>query len=223
MMKTSDILDDAIAALHDEGTLADDRKRVLKARVLAGSKRRSRHVVRWVMPLAAVLATASVWASVAKHHRDAPLPPITPAVVVAMPPAVLEVTTPVATPSAAPLEPSPVAAVRESVHAVPPKTKVVAAPPPIDDSELAAIRAYREAEHLQFDTKDYAAALDAWDRYLPLAGRSPLAVDARYWRGACLVRLGRSDEARAALTPFARGDWGAYRQADAQSLIDSIR
>jgi hypothetical protein len=34
------------------------------------------------------------------------------------------------------------------------------------------------------------------------------------------VQLGRRDEARAALLPFARGDYGGYRKVEAQALLD---
>jgi hypothetical protein len=37
-----------------------------------------------------------------------------------------------------------------------------------------------------------------------------------------LVRLGRRDEARAALTPFASGELGGYRQAEARELLTAF-
>jgi len=55
------------------------------------------------------------------------------------------------------------------------------------------------------------------------AERSPLLVDARWQRALCLVQLGRRDEARAALEPFARGEVGAYRRDEAQSLLDTLQ
>ncbi len=94
---------------------------------------------------------------------------------------------------------------------------------PVDDTEQRALRAYRGAERLQFTDADYAAALDAWDRYLALGSVSPLVVDARYARALCYVHLGRRDEARDALAPFARGELGTYRQSEARALLDKLQ
>jgi hypothetical protein len=63
--------------------------------------------------------------------------------------------------------------------------------------------------------------LPAWDRYLAENAAGALGLEARYNRAICLAQLGRRDEAKAALLPFARGDYGGYRQAEAQRLIDS--
>jgi hypothetical protein len=69
-------------------------------------------------------------------------------------------------------------------------------------------------------------ALAAWDRYLAVAHgddpQSGFVLEARYNRAICLVRLGRYDEAREALRPFAGGAYQGYRRADAQSLIDKM-
>jgi len=45
---------------------------------------------------------------------------------------------------------------------------------------------------------------------------------AHYNRALCLVRMGRREEARGALMPFANGSFGGYRQAEARSLIDAL-
>jgi hypothetical protein len=39
----------------------------------------------------------------------------------------------------------------------------------------------------------------------------------------CLLRLGRSREAEAALMPFADGRFGDYRKSEAERLIQAIR
>jgi tetratricopeptide (TPR) repeat protein len=84
---------------------------------------------------------------------------------------------------------------------------------------------YKEAHALHFRSHDYARALGAWNRYLAVAPRDVhegLAVEARYNRAICLYRLGRLDEARTELRPFADGAWGGYRQDDARSLLGGL-
>jgi hypothetical protein len=65
-------------------------------------------------------------------------------------------------------------------------------------------------------------ALSAWDAYLRVADRGVLVPEARYNRALCLVRLGRSAEARKALEPFARGAFGDYRRAEAEALLRAL-
>ena len=55
---------------------------------------------------------------------------------------------------------------------------------------------YERAHDLHFKRRDYTSALAAWDQYLTLAPSGSLALEARFHRGVCLVRLGRNDEAR---------------------------
>ncbi|HEX4514355.1 MAG TPA: hypothetical protein VGH87_30030 [Polyangiaceae bacterium] len=210
-------LEEATRALREDGAMNVARKRALRDRVLATPRRRSLRAIRWAMPIAAVLAAASVWASVAREHRASPL--VAPAIASNTPTVmtpVASITPPivVAVASVTASAPAPIAT---RVHAVATK------PAPPDDSERRALRAYREAERLQFDEKDYARALDAWDRYIPLAGKSPLLVDAKWQRALCFVRLGRSGDAREALEPFARGELGAYRQNEARTILDALR
>jgi TolA-binding protein len=82
-----------------------------------------------------------------------------------------------------------------------------------------ALDVYERAHDLHFKQRDYAGALRAWEQYLALAPSGSLALEARFHRGVCLVRLGRSDEARRALEPFARGDYGTYRRVQARKLL----
>jgi len=210
-------LEEATRALREEeGAMDTTRKRALRDRVLKAPRKRKLHAIRWVMPIAAVLAAASVWASVARerHRAAAPVAPsITTAAiapVVSAAPSIVPIVVATASESA----PAPIVV----AHAHAPSA--VMKP---DDSERRALRAYREAERLQFEDKDYARALDAWDRYVPLAGNSPLLVDAKWQRALCLVRLGRTDEAREALAPFARGDFGAYRKDEARTISSALR
>lgn len=81
---------------------------------------------------------------------------------------------------------------------------------------------YATARRAHFDDRDYGRALAAWDRYLAAAPSGRLAPEARYNRAICLARLGRKDEARAALEPFASGSMGGYRKLEAQKLLDAL-
>lgn len=107
-------------------------------------------------------------------------------------------------------EPTTLASEREIVD--PAATGGVAAADP-------ALDVYERAHDLHFKRRDYAGALTAWEQYLALAPTGSLALEARFHRGVCLVRLGRTDEARRALEPFARGDYGTYRRVQAQKLL----
>ncbi len=117
-----------------------------------------------------------------------------------------------------PIEPPPPPVV--SAAPAPKPTVRPAPPPPPPDVDAL----YREAHAAHFDRKDPAAALAAWDRYLAAAGPSGrFTLEARYNRALALLRLGRRDEARAALEPFARGEYGGYRRDDATRLVESLR
>src|SRR4051812_30861869 len=181
-------LEEATRALRDEGAMDPQRKRALRDRVLAAPRKRPTRALRWAMPIAAVLVGASVWASVSRQHAE--VTPVAP-------------TTTTTTTVAAMIAPPVASIVTASAEvAVVKRAAPRAIASATNDAEKRALRAYREAERLQFEEKDYRRALDAWDRYLPIAGASPLVVDARYDRALCLYHLGRRDEARAALEPF---------------------
>jgi hypothetical protein len=49
-----------------------------------------------------------------------------------------------------------------------------------------------------------------------------MTLEARYNRAIVLVRLARNEEARRALEPFARGEFGGYRRDDAARLLESV-
>jgi tetratricopeptide (TPR) repeat protein len=229
-------------ALREEGRLDPERKQALRQRLLARPRRRA-NALRWVLPLAAVLAGVTAWGSMTRRMvtTETPAPVVPPApspIATGSPVAPEPLAAPAVTeapaaegaePLAAPMAteapaPRPSGQATAGVSRREGPTPVVApAPPASSDGARLALQAYRDAEHLQFDLKDYAGALDGWERYLRLAGDSPLAVDARYDRGLCLMHLGRKDEARAALAPFAAASPGSYRQAEAQSFLDALR
>lgn len=87
----------------------------------------------------------------------------------------------------------------------------------------ADLMRYREAHRLHFRERDYWAALRAWESYLRTYPEGTFAIEARYNRAICLVRLGRKDEARRALAPFAHGEVGAgYRKTEASELLEAL-
>jgi hypothetical protein len=120
--------------------------------------------------------------------------------------------TPTAAAAPAPAEP----AHAEASSGAPPPGAASAA----DDQGTLAL--YRRARQLHFVEQKPALALAAWDAYLAAEPHGPLSVDARYDRALCLVRLGRKQEARAALEPFAAGKYGTYRQTEARALLDAM-
>ena len=90
---------------------------------------------------------------------------------------------------------------------------------PHEDDEA---RLYAEAHRAHFVDGDPSSALQAWNAYLTAAPEGTFAPEARYNRAVTLVRLGRLDEARRALEPFARGVYGGYRTREAAALLDAI-
>ena len=85
-----------------------------------------------------------------------------------------------------------------------------------------ALALYRTAHAAHFVDRDPARALAAWDAYLSAAPSGAFVPEARYNRALSLVRLGRSQEARSALEPFAKGAYGSYRQVEASALLERL-
>jgi len=76
---------------------------------------------------------------------------------------------------------------------------------------------------MHFHASDTRAALDAWDAYLLAFPAGRFAAEARYNRAIALVKLGRRNDAKQALEPFARGDIaGGYRRDAARALLDAM-
>ena len=132
-----------------------------------------------------------------------------------------------------PSEPAPVISSSPLALAPEPSAKEVAVTPagasdklrakagdsPITEAEFER---YRLAHEAHFVKKDPAAALAAWSDYLAHAPSGHLAVEARYNQALCLLKLGRTQEARRSLAPFVAGTYGAYRRQEAQTLIATL-
>jgi len=95
---------------------------------------------------------------------------------------------------------------------------------PVSDSSLTEeeFQRYRLAHEAHFVKRDPAAALLAWNEYLAHAPKGRLAVEARYNRALCLLKLGQTQEARRALVPFVAGSYGSYRRQEAGELIATL-
>jgi hypothetical protein len=81
---------------------------------------------------------------------------------------------------------------------------------------------YEKAHQAHFVDKNYGRAFMAWDNYLTNVRNGRFAVEARYNRAICMLRLGHFAEARTALEPFATGRYGNYRKSEANLLIEGL-
>jgi hypothetical protein len=244
-----DLLKDATAALsqsgHDQSGGQFTRERVVAT--LHDQKRRGKARRAFLIPLAAIFvgstALAGVGGSLSVMVRsaldavgvvsptevvsgdDAPAPasrakpakrgtaglPAPPAEPVVAPPA--EPAAEAASESAAAESTDP--APRRRSAAV---EQARAVPQQVEDGH----EVYRKAHRAHFRQGDVASALADYDLYLAQQPDGRFAVDARYNRALCLVRLGRHEEAKRALEPFASGSHGGYRQADATRLLAAL-
>ena len=133
---------------------------------------------------------------------------------------------PVVSSSAALLEPGPVAASSQNPQV---KSSLLSerraqAVATTGDGEITEreLLLYEKAHRAHFVDKNWPAALSAWDEYLHKVPSGRFAIEARYNRALCLVRLGNVEQALHSLRPFAQGSYGTYRQREAQALIDQI-
>lgn len=120
--------------------------------------------------------------------------------------------------AATPDAPQPLVAPPSTPSSAPAPEAPASAPAPKDPSHAR----YLEAHQAHFAAHDYPRALSLWDRYLREFPRGRFAAEAQYNRALCLVRLGRTSEAKQALEPFASGRYGGYRQNEARALIDAL-
>jgi TolA-binding protein len=240
---TDDLLKAATRALKEEteGEAADGR--FTRARVMASlhqSKVKRRTRLAFVLPIAACLAAGTAWGAATgklpavfhaiseavsfSSHAPSPVEKSKPAV---GKPVVTEraaeslaheppVAAPVVQPE--PLRPEPV-----KVEPAPSAKPALPAPATSSSASFQDTDGdlYRLAHEAHFSSHDYARALPAWEAYLRAAPSGRLATEARYNRAICLLRLGRNEEARKALQPFAMGMMG-YRQNEAQQLLDEL-
>jgi hypothetical protein len=238
---TDDLLPRAARALRDAHDGTSHRADETADRILSAARvraRAGRKVIAVALAFAAMLALTAAWA--ATTGRLARLvrwmgasPPSSPsgmAASVGVPPpaptpveegaadAATDAPSPDPTPALPEptVHPAPLAPVRS--HAAPPVEAVSdAGDAPDREGELYAV-----AHRAHFVTRDAAAALRAWDAYLDAFPDGRFALEARYNRALSLVRLGRTGEARQALTPFASGGAGGYRQREARELLDAL-
>ncbi len=246
----NDLLDEATRALRVEGERPAVGARFTRGRVLASlraKRRRRATTLKIVIPLAAMLVGGTTLAAVGgklptawigeknetgSNEEPTPTAESTkkrPSVTrtLATPPAEPNPTLsaePAPTPTAeaarsiAELKTSEPVAKTKPLRPVPLDVEEKKKPPPPDETLLL----YRAAHQAHFVDQLPATALAKWDEYLALAPRGRFAVEARYNRALCLVRLGRAAQARAALEPFARGTFGAYRRQEARELIAAL-
>lgn len=107
------------------------------------------------------------------------------------------------------------------VPPAPPRPAATSTPEPEPEQDRS-IALYRAAHQAHFGGEGPAAALRYWNTYLAEAPGGRFAPEAAFNRAICLVRLGRHQAAIAALTPFATGSFGAYRQSEAKQLITAL-
>jgi hypothetical protein len=243
---SDDPLSRATRALREETRGDDASARFTRSRIMASAheqrvKRRTR--LAFLLPIAASFVAATAWGA-ANGKISRAFEAVSEAFRVAPQEAPPE-STPKATPPRRSAE-APVASVAPPVPAVPPSSPPLAEPAPtpppvavarVQAAERAPINAapgdaggsrdpalelYRAAHRAHFVERDATRALPAWDAYLKAAPNGALVLEARYNRALCLVRLHRSSEARAALTPFAAGRFGGYRKREAAELLEAL-
>jgi tetratricopeptide (TPR) repeat protein len=247
--REDDLLARATAALRARGDEVDaqDAARRARARVLARAAEAQRARVQRrrrllaALPFAAVLAAGTAFAArgsiaAAVHSVRAAVGleqqvSVAPAEILARridgaprPPRVATAPVPPpAQPQPEPIPQPPPVAAPVPVPAAVPVPVPAASSAPAPDPRAADLAAYKQAHALHFTDHDHARALPAWDAYLRAHPNGTFAIDARWNRALCLVRLGRRAEAQAALAPFARGEVaGGYRQSDARALLDAL-
>jgi hypothetical protein len=222
-MRSDEMLTRATRALREEtrGDVEDaaaSRRRIVE-RIGRRSRRRTRASV-FVLAFAAVLSASSVWAARGGHIGAVLQRFRHPTSAPDREPVQRTVANEVA------LQPAPIA--QATIATVAETSTVVVVTPPRHTTQTKTHATDHEddlfaaATHAHFEQHDPSAALAAWDAYLDAAPAGRFALEARYNRALCLLRLGRRSEAIAELSPYANGVHGDYRQHDAARLIAAL-
>jgi hypothetical protein len=241
---SKDLLAEATRALREAESITEFEARATRTRVLTGLQQtRVRHRTRlaFLLPIAASFVAVSAWGAASGRARlaleelerfvgipvSAPIsakatpkrraaPPLSDAP--SPEPALLEAS-PEPEPEPEPAKAAPFVARAESSTRAMVGPSSSSRPAEREDPSLAL---YRSAHRAHFVDHDPARALSGWDAYLGAAPNGVFAPEARYNRALSLVRLGRTQEARSALEPFANGAYGGYRKDEAKALLDRI-
>jgi TolA-binding protein len=238
---SKDLLSEATRALRDSEQASEFEARATRTRVLSGlhqTRVRRRTRLAFLLPIAASFVAVSAWGAASGQARivlerierfvgvtaKSPSGARVPAPRRLTAPAILSGSSP------EPAEPPP----RREAEPLPPPPKALpvasstratssaSASPERAERADPTLALYRVAHAAHFVDHDPARALAAWDAYLGAAPNGAFAPEARYNRALSLVRLGRSQEARRALEPFANGAYGGYRKAEASALLERI-
>ncbi len=241
-MTDDDLLTRAARALCDAHDGASPRSNETGDRILSAARvraRAGRRVSAVAVAFAAMLALTTAWAAttgrlaVLSRWMGVPAPSPRSGMAASggavQPPAPTHAEEGAAAPAAAATSPDPAGAVPEpTVHSAPPAALRPHPAPPVEgvpdagDAPDPEGELYTVAHRAHFVTRDAATALRAWDAYLDAFPDGRFALEARYNRALSLVRLGRTRDARQALTPFANGGAGGYRQREARELLDAM-
>ena len=237
---SKDLLAEATRALREAEPINEFEARATRARVMAGlhqTRVRRRTRLAFLLPIAATFVAVSAWGAASgqarvvleRLERFVGVAPRTPTnakrgerKALALPAVSAPAQEPSAhAPSAEPeLPPALPTTAAETIPTRP--TPSASASTTRTERADPALALYRVAHAAHFVDRDPTRALSAWDAYLSAAPNGQFAPEARYNRALSLVRLGRTDEARSALEPFAKGAYGGYRKADASALLARI-
>lgn len=216
-------------------------------------RERRRRIVRWTVlsPLVSLLLVGSAWAqssgkwpviwrAVTAVFSDAPAVPESSRLPERRPPAAEHVERAPSPPEPPPVDdpqPSPelAPATPPEPSGLPPRHPRPRLPRPaprvrtVDPAPVEAPAAARElglfraAHDLHFRGDRPREAIAAYDAYLREYPRGRFVPEARYNAALDHIKLGERAAAREALTAFADGDYGGYRQKEARELLDALR
>jgi len=237
-----DPLAEATRALRETETASDFEARATRTRVITGlhqTRVRRRTRLAFLLPVAASLVAVSAWGAASGQGRRAldKLERLVGITAGATAPSHAKKTArrPAAPPAVATNSPEqellPPSHEAEAAEATPIAARAASSARVTASASSSASRAdradptlslYRAAHTAHFVDRDPTRAVAAWDAYLSAAPNGEFAPEARYNRALSLVRLGRSNEARSALMPFANGAYGGYRKAEASALLERL-